>query len=170
MFERPAKDGRIGYSMYSFDRVYDYADAVKADDMVVEFNYLGFRYIIFVKNEQFCIAKKWDPEAGTHVYDCNESNNFDDLVRKLKEAFTKGKDITFIEESYAYYVRIHAFVNNGGQKEEFIFYTYNGAEVNDTTEIIASVDTADDNYTIYATDGKVALDSARRTAAIDYRK
>lgn len=66
MFERPYKDGKVGYFIYEFDKLDTYNRAEDFDDRIIEFNCNGFDYIIFVKNEQygqysipkFCLAKK----------------------------------------------------------------------------------------------------------------
>ncbi len=166
MFERPDTNGKTHYVIYTFDNWKWPYEAEEANQEVVRFNYLGFRYIIFVQNNKFCITKIWDPETHTRVYEALDASE-PALIRKLKQAFTEGTDITFIEE-IDYYTRIHAFVNNNGEKEEYIFYTYNGKPVTENSEIIVSVDTVDDTYTIYVEDGFVCLDSAKRSGWVDH--
>jgi hypothetical protein len=171
LLERVEDSGRICYTMYSFDQI-KYQPDVYAIERVVEFNYLGFSYVVYIENGKFEICSVWNPEVGTRVYDINELNNEGGetlrkvLKRDLKKAFD-NKDVTFIEE-LGYYVKIHAFTEFDGIKREYVFYTYNAKPTNDVTEIIASVKTIDDEYTIYEADGWICIDSAKRSGYADH--
>lgn len=167
MLERPDKSGKIHYIIYTFDHIHWPWEEQEANDTVTVFNYKGFRYTIFVQDDKFCLTKKWDPEVGTKVYECKEAEPA--LTRKLQQAFTEGENITFIEE-IDFYVRIHAYVDNNGQKEEYIFFTYNPKPATENSQIIATIDTVDDTYSIYVEDGFVCLDSAKRSGWVDFYK
>lgn len=169
IFEREY-DGAKHYCIYAFDKVYDYVDEFNSvNATVTTFNYKGFRYAIFVQDDRFCLAKKWDPESGTHIYDIDEASS--SAVRKLQQAFSEGKDITFIQEN-GENAPVHAFLTNGVQKEEFVFYnlgeTALGAPIclgddgelimAGAREVITAIDTIDGTYTIFEENGLVYID------------
>lgn len=168
IFEREY-DNAKHYCIYTFDKVYDYIDEFNSANGAVEtFNYKGFRYAIFVQDDRFCLAKKWDPEPGTHVYEIDEARS--SAVRKLQQAFSEGKDITFIQEN-GENAPVHAFLTNGVQKEEFVFYnlgeTALGAPIclgddgelimAGAREVITAIDTIDGTYTIFEENGLVYI-------------
>jgi hypothetical protein len=172
VLERHEGMGRVTYLMYSFNAIKNPQEEVEANNRIVTFNYLGFRYYIFIENDEFNITCIWDPEPGTKVYDVNDINvngnsvEFDTLKRKLIQAFTEGTEITFIEENVCC-VRIHAFVNYHGVKEEYVFDTYNAKPLDGNVEFFATVKTLDDEYGVYIKDRCICLDSAKHSGYTD---
>lgn len=172
MFERPYSDTSTGYFVYVFDKLHPFEDAKEAYETYtteLRLDYYGFTYVIYVKDDQFRIAKKWNPMENSNVYEC-DTDEADALITKLKGVFADGQDITVIEDKNSRPGKVHVFVNNKGQNEEYIFPCFNERPVHYYTEIIASIDILDDTYTIYVTDGIVSIDSAKRTASIDFSK
>lgn len=161
VFER-WDEGRIIYDLYTFD----YSKDAKADDAELEFNYLGFRYTVYTINDKFYVSKLWDPEANTRVYETYGWENdveFNALKQKLRQAFTEGTDITFIDDNGC----IHAFVNNNG-KEEYIFNGWNEKPIGPDVEFITMVKSLGDEYTIYVVDDTICLDSAKHAGYYDH--
>jgi len=174
LLERTEQTGRTNYSMYSFDCM-TYQQDVYSVDTVVEFNYNGFRYVIYVDHDKFQICSVWDPIAGTKVFDVNDINNNADqnemyaLRRDFAEIFSGKYDVTeltFTEEQ-GFYVKIHMFVEIEGCKREYVFYTYNAKPIDEASEIIALIRFNDDDYAIYESNGWICLDSARRAGYMD---
>lgn len=172
LLERVEESGRICQTIYTFDCI-TYQPDVYSIDRVVEFHYLGFRYVIYIENNKFEICSVWDPEVGTRVIDVNDANNMGE-ANYLKWQFNNqfgGKfkldEIEFIEEQGAY-VKIHMYVTVEGCKYEYVFYTYNAKPIDEAIEIVAVIHTNDDDYTIYESDGWICLDSAKRAGYVDH--
>lgn len=154
--------GGIVYDIYTFD--YSSED-LEANSQVFTFYYFGFRYTIFTKNGKFYVSKMWLPQENSRVYETvweNESQ-FQTLKQKLKQAFNEGNNIVFIQNDEC----IHAFVTNNG-KEEYIFRGWNEKPIDENCEIIASVKSQGDEYTIYRVGNFICLDSAKRSGILDH--
>ncbi len=164
-----------GYATYKFDCCHSKEDI---HYVLSEFNYQGFRYSIYVDdvndvNAKSHIAKTWDPQPNSRVYDCTSIKSEVDmkaLKSLLRQAFSEGTNIDFIQESNN--GRIHGFVNNNGQKEEFIFERYNQKPFGEELpEIIAwgiSGETKQDDYSIIVEDGVIRIESAKRSGYLDH--
>ena len=143
---------------------------------IAEFNYKGFSYTVYINdlNEEPCIAKKWNPEPNTNVYDCTSFESeveMEAMKKKLQQAFSTGTEIDFIQE--AHNGTIHGFVNNNGQKEEYLFKCYNkkpfGEELPEfivSQEIIG--ETKQDGYLIIVEDGEIRIESGKRSGYLDH--
>lgn len=166
IFERPS-DGKLKYLIYEFDSVRDCTAELESPRyLVVEFFYKGFRFTISEseKENKYVLTKKWYPDAFTNIYHVSEADSV--TINKLKESFKGKEDVIFIKEN-GDNAPVHAFLSNGKQDEEFVFHnlspdsTGNSESEND---IIASIDTVDDNFTIYAENNKIYIKSAKLSA------
>lgn len=163
-----------GYATQKFDYCHGPEDI---QFVLAEFNYQGFRYTIYINdvNAKACIAKTWDPQENSRVYDCTEIESeilMDAVKKKLNQAFTEGTEIDFIQEPHNGY--IHGFVNNNGVREEYVFERYNQKPFGEQLPeiIVAGIEgeTKQDDYSLIVEDGAIRVESGKRSGWLDYTK
>lgn len=166
-------NGKMHYCIYSFDEIEEFTDDLNSiGATVVTFNVGTYRYGIFIKDNRFHLARKWDP-VNTHVYECDNASIA--LTNKIKQAIRDGKDIKVVNDDNG---TVHVSLMNGSQREEFIFYNVSGKEIimdapiainEDGTietvvsevEIVSAIYTENDEYTIFNKNGIVYIESAK---------